>query len=75
MADEELKSDTLDDDLRLRINGKELEIFQKKSSRAGKAYQVLLREMIHAFNDGRLRIIPTEEQKSELGELYYVPGK
>lgn len=64
---------TLDGDLRMRISQSELEVFQKKSERVtGKPYQLMLREMITAFNSGRLRITPTEEQKSKLGELYDV---
>ena len=67
------ENEVLDGDLRMRIAASELDIFQKKSKRVtGKPYQLLLREMIKAFNDGRLRIVPTEEQKSQLGELYNV---
>lgn len=63
--------EVLDDDLRIRISSSELENFKKKSIRVtGKPYQLLTREMITAFNQGRLRIVPTEEQKTELGELY-----
>lgn len=69
--DEETKG--LDGDLRMRISAQELNIFKKKSERVtGKPYQLLLREIITAFNDGRLRITPTEAQKSQLGELYDV---
>jgi predicted DNA binding CopG/RHH family protein len=75
MSDEDNNS-TLDGDLRIRINENELDIFTAKSKRAtGKPYQTLLREIVTAFNDGRLRIIPTEEQKNtvkSLGELYNV---
>lgn len=67
---EEEKNSRLDERLDMRINGAELEIFKKKALRVtGKPHQMLLRELITAFNDGRLRITPTEEQK-QLGELY-----
>ena len=77
LDEDDIKS--LDGDLRMRINQNELNIFTAKSHRAtDKPYQVLLREIVTAFNDGRLRIIPTEQQKTSLkslGELYNVPGK
>lgn len=69
MANDE--KDGLDGELRLRISQSELDIFTKKSQRTtGKPYQLLIREIVTAFNDGRLRIIPTKEQKK--GELYNV---
>lgn len=62
----EEKSDQLDARLDMRINSTELEIFKKKSQRVTcKPHQLFLREIIKAFNDGRLRIEPTEEMKSE----------
>lgn len=65
------ENETLDGDLRMRISQKELEVFKQKAPRiSGKEYQVLVREMITAFNDGRLRIVQTEEQKRTHGELY-----
>lgn len=76
MSTEDTSDSVLDGDLRMRMSQSELTIFQKKSLRVtGKPYQLLLREMITAFNDGRLRIEPTQEQKSELGELYNVNRK
>ena len=73
MSVEETTTELLDGDLRMRMSQQELIMFQQKSKRVtGKPYQLLLREMITAFNDGRLRIEPTEAQKSQLGELYNV---
>ena len=66
MAEEELN-----DSLNVRVNSTELSTFKDKSIRStGKPYQILVREIMEAFNDGRLRIIPTKDQKS--GELYNV---
>ena len=67
----ESTSDSLTGYLQLRVDAEELDIFQKESLRvSGKPYQMLLREIIAAFNDGNLRIITTEKS----GELY-VTGK
>ena len=64
-----IDKEVLDGDLRLRINQKELDIFIAKAKRStGKDYQVLIREIVTAFNDGRLRIIPTKDQQD--GVLY-----
>ncbi len=61
----------LDGDLRMRMSEKELDVFKTKSTRVtGKPYQLLLREIITAFNDGRLRIVSTEDQKAQLGKFY-----
>lgn len=66
-------SDKLNDHFKVRINGVKLQTFKDKSEKVtGKPYQIFIREMIDAFNEGRLRIIPTEEQKILLGEIYNV---
>ena len=66
-------NEVLDDDIRVRIASKELDIFKRKVKRVtGKPYQLFIREMIGAFNEGRLRIVPTEEQKKFIGEIYNV---
>ena len=63
----ESTSDSLTGYLQLRVDAEELDLFQKESLRvAGKPYQMLLREIIAAFNDGNLRIITTTKS----GELY-----
>jgi len=61
----------LNGDLRVKVSSQELEIFIQKSERQlRKPYPHFIREIISAYNDGRLRIVPTEDQKRELGELY-----
>lgn len=69
----------LDGHLIVRINTKTVETFKNRSTKkAGKHYSLLIREIVDAFNSGRLRIIPTDHQvKNQLniGELYNVAGK
>jgi hypothetical protein len=63
----------MDGVLRIRVPQDCLDKFQEKSKMImGKPYQALIREMITAFNEGRLRITPTEEQKQQLRGLYDV---
>ena len=65
----------LDGNLMLRMNKKRLEDFQKHcSENLKRPYQDIVREMIDATLDGRLKIQPTKEQKIATGELYD-PGK
>jgi len=55
--------------LRVRCDEQELEIFIAKAERVtGKSYTELMREIITAFNDDKLRIIPTKEYHA--GKLY-----
>ena len=62
-------SKVLDGDLRVRVEQKELDEFIKKAERStGQPYQMLVRQMIAAFNDNKLRIKPTEQYHT--GILY-----
>ena len=67
MAKEDDKA--LEGQLRVRCDEQELEVFIKKAERVtGKPYSTLIREVIRAFNDDKLRIMPTEEYHA--GILY-----
>ena len=67
MATEEDKA--LVGQLRVRCDEQELDIFIAKAERVtGKPYTELMREIITAFNDDKLRIIPTKEYQA--GKLY-----
>ena len=64
-------TDILDDNLTVRVNSTVLEKFKDNAQRiSGKPYPLLVREIMTALNEGRLRITPTKEQKKSLGELY-----
>lgn len=60
----------LDDRLALRLNAKDKRAFVRKCDKSNRQYQDLLREMIVAFNEDRLRIVKPDQ----LGDLY-VTGK
>ncbi len=58
---------TLDGSINMRISAKSLETFQSKCIAMGRpGYHTVIREMMEAFNEGRLTITPTKEHK----ELY-----
>lgn len=57
--------ENFDDTLIMKIHKSDLDKFKNKCTKA-KPYQVVLREIIGAFNDDRIRIIPTDEQKASL---------
>lgn len=62
---------TLNADLRLRVNADSLSNFKEKSKRvAGVPYQVFVRKLIEAFNNGKLSIAESEEVKREKKVLY-----
>lgn len=67
MANENvIKKDNFNDTLTVRINKNDMHAFKIKSSGLGKPYQVMIREILKAFNDDRIRIIPTIKQKESL---------
>ena len=63
----------LDDRLTVRVNTAELESFRDACrNRLKRDYSDIVREMITAYNERRLHITPTPEQKESYGELYNV---
>ena len=56
--------------LSVMVDKIELNKFKNKSNSAGKPYQVMVREIITAFNDDRLKIVPTDGQKESLKKIY-----
>lgn len=60
-------------ELSLRIDDETITVFKNKcSDELKRQYQNVVREMIEAFNEGRLKIKPTESQKNAIGSLYDV---
>lgn len=60
-----------DDILYVRISTVDLDAFKKKCVSMDREHPDVAREMITAFNEGRLKIIPTTGQKLNK-ELYNV---
>lgn len=58
--------------LNVRMPVADVERFKLKCERLGRPQSVVLREFVEAFNDGRLKILPTENQKEEMKEMYDV---
>ena len=59
-----------DETLNVRINSTEKAAFIKKCDSIDREYYELLREFVTAFNEGRLKIEPTDGQKQLNLELY-----
>ena len=59
-----------DTNLVVRVKSTALSDFKTKCAGMGKTFPALVREIVDAFNEGRLRIIPTPKQKETHGELY-----
>ena len=63
------KSGELDAYLQVRVESVTLNTFISNSEKvAGKPYQIFIRELMTAFNEGRVRIVKTDNQKK--GNLY-----
>ena len=60
------ENENVNDRLVVRINEDDMKNFKNKTGKLNKPYQVMIREMVKAFNDDRLKIIPTDEQKESL---------
>lgn len=52
--------------LTVRINKSDLRDFKAKCNDLCKPYQIMTREIVKAFNEDRIKIIPTNEQKESL---------
>jgi len=63
---------TLDDTFTMRVNSIVNKEFQKKSIEHGKSPAEFMRELMKAFNEGRLNIQLTEAQKKQLKGTYNV---
>jgi len=66
---EDTKTVNSDDRLVVRINSDEFAKFKMKSVAMGKEYTTMIREIVLAFNEDRLRVIPNETQTEGL-KLY-----
>ena len=64
-------SEPLDARMDFRINETEKEDYIEGCGKINKKPQPFLREMIRAFNSGRLRIIPTDQQVNARKEIYH----
>lgn len=60
----------LDTTLQCKIYKDDHQAFIEKCADMNRSYTSVLREMVTAFNDGRLTIKPTEEQAKTIGEFY-----
>lgn len=54
----------------IRLTHKDKREFEKRCKALNKNPTTFLREVIHAINDGRLRIQPTDEHIKQTEELY-----
>lgn len=63
---------TLNDRLDIRINDEDKQLFIERCDELNRQPQSLLREMVTAFNERRLRIHVSDDQLKSQQELYNV---
>lgn len=63
---------SLDARLDVRITEEDKQSFLTKCTDLARTPQSLLREMVQAVNDGRLKMVPTKEQLNTQQEIYDV---
>lgn len=66
---------TLDGYLGLRLPLEDKQAFTRRCKDYGKPPQEMLREMITAFNEGRLRIIVSKDHLNILKGIHHVTGE
>ena len=65
----------LDARMDFRLNSNEKGVFKAKCHSMSVPHQVLLREMVQAVNEGRLKIQVTATELNKKQEIYHVAGK
>jgi ethanolamine utilization protein EutQ (cupin superfamily) len=69
----EKEDEVLDDFLRMRINSKQFDTYKDKVKRlTGVDHHNFTRDLITAFNEGRITITLSNDQKQLFGETYHV---
>ena len=69
----EKEKEVLDDFLRMRINSVQLNAYKEKVKRlTGVDHQNFTRDLITAFNEGRITITMSNDQQQLFGETYNV---
>jgi len=60
----------LNSTLNVRLNEDDIRGFKQVCKKLGRPYQEMLRELVTAFSESRVRIIPTDEQQKSLNKVY-----
>lgn len=59
----------LEERINIRVSSDTLDLFKKKCEPI-RPYQDMIREMMEAFNEGRMKIKLSDNQRKNVGELY-----